>query len=112
MIKGINSNRYISVTPSSPKEHINNGGQSSGEMRYSTSNQTVEVYNGNTWQNISRDVNLMLTPDAEAAITWALTKMHEEKEFKAKMEKYPTLKSAYEQYKMVEALVYEDDIKA
>ena len=25
------------------------------------------------------------------------------------MEKYPTLKSAYEQYKMVEALVYEDD---
>jgi hypothetical protein len=35
--------------------------------------------------------------------------MHEEKELKAKMEKYPTLKSAYEQFKMVEALVYEDE---
>ena len=108
MIKGIANSRYTHVSHDYPP-YINNGGQSSGEMRYSTSNQTVEVYNGNTWQNISRDVNLMLTPDAEAAITWALTKMHEEKEFKAKMEKYPTLKSAYEQYKMVEALVYEDD---
>jgi hypothetical protein len=109
MIKGINSSRYISVTPSSPREHINNGGQSSGEMRYNTSNQSVEVYNGNTWQTISEHITLNLTPDAESAIQWATGKMHEENELKAKMEKYPSLKSAYEQYKLVEALVYKED---
>ena len=109
MIKGIHSSRYISVTPSSPREHINNGGQSSGEMRYNTSNQLVEVYNGNTWQSITEYVNINLSSEAETAIQWATNKMYEEQELKAKMEKYPTLKSAYEQYKMVEALVYEDD---
>jgi hypothetical protein len=35
--------------------------------------------------------------------------MREEDELKAKMEKYPTLKSAYEQFKMIEALVYEEE---
>ena len=111
MIKGIANSRYTHVSQDYPP-YINNGGQSSGEMRYSTSNQSVEVYNGNTWQNISEYVNINLSTEAETALQWATNKMHEEKELKAKMEKYPTLKSAYEQYKMVEALVYEDDIKA
>ena len=108
MIKGIANSRYTHVSQDYPP-YINNGGQSSGEMRYSTSNQSVEVYNGNTWQNISEYVNINLSTEAETALQWATNKMHEEKELKAKMEKYPTLKSAYEQYKMVEALVYEDD---
>lgn len=108
MIKSIAHSRYIQVMSNYPS-FISNGGQSSGEMRYNTSNQSVEVYNGITWQGISDNVTLALSPDAESAMQWAITKMQEEKELKAKMEKYPTLKSAYEQFKMVEALVYEDD---
>jgi hypothetical protein len=89
--------------------YINNGGQSAGEMRYNTSNQLVEVYNGNIWQNISEHITINLTPDAEEAIQWATIKMQEESALKAKLEKYPTLKSAYEQFKMIEVLVYEEE---
>lgn len=87
----------------------NNGMQSAGQMRYNTSTQQMEVYDGSSWISISQNVSVGLTLAAEDAIRWVQTKMAEEKELKAKMEKYPTLKHAYEQYKMVEALVYEDE---
>ncbi len=101
------------TTSSYSAPYINNNGmQSAGQMRYNTMTQQMEVYDGSSWISISQNVSVGLSWTADEAIRWATEKMAEEKELKAKMEKYPTLKHAYEQYKLVEALVYEDDIKA
>jgi hypothetical protein len=89
--------------------HINNSGQGAGQLRYNVSTQNIEVYDGINWIMLSQHVTVGFDGNAEEVLRWAGEKMYEEKALKAKMEKYPTLKSAYEQYKMVEALVYEDE---
>jgi len=88
---------------------IPNNGQSAGEVRFNTSNQQMEVYDGSSWYVVSQNVSVGMSYEADEVLRWAGLKMREEDELKAKMEKYPTLKSAYEQFKMIEALVYEDD---
>lgn len=87
---------------------INNNGAMAGQLRMNTVGQNVEVYDGTTWHVMSHPASVSLSPESENIMNWARQKMAEENQLKAKMEKYPTLKSAYEQYKMVEALVYED----
>ena len=89
--------------------YVGNNGQSAGSVRYNTMTQQMEAFDGSNWINISVNANLSLSYGAEEAIRWASEKMAEERELKAKLEKYPTLKSAYEQYKLVEALVYEEE---
>jgi uncharacterized pyridoxamine 5'-phosphate oxidase family protein len=71
--------------------------------------QQMEVYDGNMWINISQNASIGLSWTADEAIRWAGEKMAEERELKAKLEKYPSLKHAYEQYKIIEALVYEEE---
>ena len=78
-------------------------------MRFNTATQNIEVYDGSMWQVISQNVTVGMSWTSEEAIRWAERKMHEEDQLKAKMEKYPTLKSAYDQFKMIEALVYEEE---
>jgi hypothetical protein len=87
----------------------NNGMQSAGTMRYNVNSNVVEVYDGANWQVVSQDASVGLSTDAEKAIEWVKEKMQEEVLLKAKMEKYPALKDAYEQFKIIEALVNEDD---
>jgi hypothetical protein len=71
--------------------------------------QQMEVFDGISWINISQNASIGLSWTADEAIRWAQERMHEDRDLKAKMEKYPTLKSAYEQFKMIEALVYEEE---
>ena len=78
-------------------------------MRYNTMTQQMEVFDGVSWINISQNASIGLSRTADEAIRWAQERMHEDRDLKAKMEKYPTLKSAYEQFKMIEALVYEEE---
>ena len=95
-------------TSSYSAPYIGNNGQSAGSVRWNTMTQQMEVYDGNVWINISQNASVGLSWTAEETIRWAQEKMKEESELKAKLEKHPTLKHAYEQYKMVEALVHEE----
>lgn len=109
MIKSIQSlSPHVTVDYYSPP-YVGGNSQSAGQMRFNTNTQQVDVYDGNNWISMSQNVTVRMSFTAEEAIRWATEKMKEENELKAKMEKYPTLKSAYEQYKMVEALVYEEE---
>ena len=96
-------------TSSYSAPYIGNNGQSAGSVRWNTMTQQMEVYDGNVWINISQNASVGLSWTAEETIRWAQEKMRDEQELKAKLEKYPTLKHAYEQYKMVEALVHEEE---
>lgn len=109
MIKHITSMSPHLVVNSYAQPWINNYGAMAGQMRMDTNGQNVEVYDGTTWHVMSQTASVSLSPESENILNWARQKMIEEKALKANMEKYPTLKSAYEQYKMVEALVYEED---
>lgn len=109
MIKNISQSGAFTQVSSYYPPQIYGTGQSAGQVRYNTSTQQMEVYDGSVWLSISQTATVGLTMPAEEAIRWAQTKMAEEAELKTKMEKYPTLKSAYEQFKMIEALVYEEE---
>jgi hypothetical protein len=69
----------------------------------------MEVFDGITWISINQNVTIGMSYEADEVLRWAGFKMREEDELKAKMEKYPTLKSAYEQFKMIEILVHEEE---
>lgn len=109
MIKSIfSSDPYVVCNSYSPP-FIGNTNQMAGQMRLNTSTQNVEVYDGYQWISISQTSSIELSSEAQTILNWARTKMIEETSLKEKMEKHPTLRAAYEQYKMVEALVYEED---
>jgi hypothetical protein len=90
-------------------QHIGNNGQSAGTMRWNTSGQQMEVFDGTTWISINQNVTVGLSYEAEEVLRWAGYKMREEDDLKKRMEKHPTLKHAYEQFKMIEILVHEED---
>lgn len=121
MIKGINQNsRHIIVTGGTTSmPYINNynssnnsvGGQSfTGQLRYNSSNQNLEVFDGNMWQQMMGTYSSIgLTAEAESAIDWARKKMLEEIQLKSLMEKHPGLKELHDKFKMMEVLCKEEE---
>jgi hypothetical protein len=89
--------------------YVGNNGQSAGTVRWNILIQQMEVSDGIGWINISQNADIGLDWSATEAIHWVQDKIKEEEEFKTKLEKHPTLKHAYEQYKIIEALVYEEE---
>lgn len=102
------TSRHLDASPTHVP-FIGNHGQNAGNVRWNTLGQQMEVFDGSAWINISQNVTVGMTPAAEEAIHWAQEKMEEERALKAKIEKYPALNHAYKQYKIVQALVYEEE---
>lgn len=115
MIKNLtSSSTYVTVQNPYAPTIYNNGMMNVGNVRYNPSTQQLEVYDGNMWQAISNGATVGLSYEADTAVRWAIEKQKQEEELKAKMEKYPALKDAYEQLEMVKALVYgeiEDELR-
>jgi hypothetical protein len=82
MIKNITaSGRYIQVSGGNASTYINgnHGAQGVGNMRYNTSNQQMEVYDGNTWIMINMDhASVGLNSEGESLLDWARKKRDEE----------------------------------
>jgi hypothetical protein len=82
MIKGITqSGRYITVTNGNASTYINSysGQQGVGNMRYNTSNQSMEVFDGNTWLMLNMaHASVGLNSEAESLLDWARQKRDEE----------------------------------
>jgi hypothetical protein len=116
MIKSIMSmGRHVMVGGgNSASNYINTGAgmMGVGDLRFNTSTQQIEFYNGQTWQIfIMTQATVGLTGTAETAIDWALNKMEQEKEARAMAEQYPAVadalgavREAEEQLKTVVAL--------
>jgi hypothetical protein len=108
MLNNIYTTKYVQATYLSTP-HISNSGQSAGTIRFNTDTQHTEVFTGAHWVCIDSTGTIGLSAAAENALDWCLKKMDEEQSLQRKMEEHPTLKTAYEQYKMVEALVHEEE---
>jgi hypothetical protein len=82
MIKNITaSGRYVQVTGGNASTYVNgySGNQGVGNMRYNTSNQQMEVYDGNNWITLNMDyASVGLNSEAESLLDWARKKRDEE----------------------------------
>ncbi len=116
MIKNVyGSGRYLTTLNNGASNYMNNfsGAQGLGNMRFNTTTQSVEVYDGQIWQPMQMtDVNLSLTGDAVDAIDWVNQKRKEEHDIGVLAEKYPAVadqlaavREAEEKLRMVTLLV-------
>ena len=99
MIKSIMSmGKHIMVGGgNSASNYINTGAgmMGVGDLRFNTSTQQIEFYNGQTWQTFTMaQATVGLTSTAETAIDWAMKKMEEEREARAMAEQYPAVADA------------------
>ena len=82
MIKGITqTGRYITVTNGNASTYVNSysGQQGVGNMRYNTSNQCMEVFDGTSWVMLNMaHTSVGLNGEAESLLDWARQKRDEE----------------------------------
>ena len=95
MIKNIAATgKYLQVSGGSFSTYVNNfnGAQGIGNMRFNTSNQNMEVFDGNGWITINMGyTSLGLTQDAESILDWAKKKMQEERDLEQLAQINPTV---------------------
>ena len=107
MIKGINpSGRYITVVNGSSSNYINNssGAQGVGNVRFNTTNQTMEVYDGLGWQMLNMNyASVGLNSDAESLLDWAQQARLRQFEREELIKNNPALRKAYEAIARAEA---------
>jgi hypothetical protein len=100
MIKGITqSGRYTIVSNGNASTYVNSysGQQGVGNMRFNTSTQNMEVFDGNNWIMLNTSyASVGLTPDAESLLDWARNKRDEEMAWKSLAEKNQAVKIALE----------------
>lgn len=116
MIKNVyGSGRYLTAYNNNASNYVNNfsGAQGLGNMRFNTTTQTIEIYDGQMWQSFRMsDVSVSLTQDAVEAIDWVNQKRQEEMKIKALAEQHAVVadqlaavREAEEKLRMVAALV-------
>ena len=75
----------------------NSGAQGVGNMRYNTSSQQMEVFDGSNWIMINMDhASVGLNGEAESLLDWARTKRDEELAWKSLAEDNQAVKIALE----------------
>ncbi len=96
MIKNISGGgKYITVTGSPGSTYVNNysGAQGVGNMRFNTTTQNIEVFDGSNWiQMQSGYTTISMTPEAESLLEWAKAKRDEEEYLKKQAETSPAIK--------------------
>jgi len=120
MIKGIGpSGKYITTSGGggATSTYVNNYGSAmgTGNMRYNTSSQNIEVWDGSNWIMLNMGyASVGLTDEAESLLDWAKQKRAEEFEINELAKSNATLadavavlKQAQEQVKILAALVKE-----
>jgi hypothetical protein len=100
MIKSIMpSGRYMTVSNGNTSTYVNNqpGSLGVGNMRYNTSSQNMEVYDGNNWVTINMDhASVGLNSEAESLLDWARQKRDEELAWESLAQENQAVKIALE----------------
>lgn len=122
MIKTVNSaGRYVMVQGGFPATtYINTspGYMNVGDVRYNTSIQRLEVYDGNMWVELNTShASVGLTPEAEMALDWAINKKREDAMLEEKARNNPAIadllkerQKIEDQIKVIEILTRDNQI--
>jgi hypothetical protein len=105
MIKNILSRGNLVTTYIGSAPYISPGAQGAGMVRYNTNTQNMEVYDGVVWKELSTNIEMGLSAEAEATIVWARKKMLEEARIDELCKKYPGLDKARANYEAFLAMV-------
>ena len=73
--------RYVQVSGGTSSTYVNgySGAQGIGNMRYNTSSQRMEVFDGSSWVTLNMgSASVGLSPEAESLLDWARDKRNEE----------------------------------
>jgi hypothetical protein len=73
--------RYVQVSGGTASTYVNgySGAQGIGNMRYNTSSQRMEVFDGSSWVQLNMgSVSVGLNGEAESLLDWAREKRNEE----------------------------------
>ena len=108
MIRSVVSNSSQIITSHTTSAPYISDSMGSGQVRYFAGN--FQVFNGNSWVNASSDIDISLSSDVTTILEWVRVKKTEE-ENAAKLEtKYPSLKSAREQYDMIKTMCISEEL--
>lgn len=109
------SGRYIQVSGATSSTYVNghSGLQGVGNMRYNTSSQNMEVFDGNSWVMLNMAVpSVGLTGEAESLLDWARQKRIEDLELESLAKEHPSIKDLVndiekkkDQIKMIKTLI-------
>ena len=119
MFKSIvtNSAPWLTVNTYNNLPWINPSNQSAGMVRYNTSMQRLEVYDGNVWLELGGGASIDTSSETNSILNWARAKMDEELKWREMAKKNAAVKDAYEKFKqaeeqlkIVEALVKDDNV--
>ena len=95
MIKDITAGSgYVEIHRSGAHTYIGDMGPDSGCVRYNTSTQEIEVFDGLTWIVVSQYINIDLTGRVKAILAWAEKQMKHEQELLKLAEEYPAVNAA------------------
>ena len=122
MINNVLGGSFVTVSGGSGSTYVNgyNGAQGVGNMRYNTTMQRIEVYDGNNWIQMQMpDVMIDLNPEAQSLLPWARKKRDQEQELERLVQNYPALadarenlERAQEQLDMLATLARDDKLNA
>jgi len=115
----LSGSAYLNVASYAGSTYINGyaGLQGVGNMRYNTTSQKTEVFDGNNWITLqSGSATVSLSVEAVSILHWAEKKMIEEQQLAKLAQEHPTIKSLVdeinkrkEQIKMVQTLLNSPD---
>jgi hypothetical protein len=116
MIKHIHARgRYMQILGGSASTYVTAqaGSQGVGNLRFNTSQQRLEVYDGSSWQELNMPhASVGLNAEAEQAIDWVRRQMEQEHRLEALAKQHPAVADALaavakaqEQVRIVAALV-------
>ena len=98
MIKAIHtSGKYIQVIGGSASTYVTAqaGSQGVGNLRFNTSQQRLEVYDGSSWQELNMPhASVGLNAEAEQAIDWVRRQMEQEHRLEALAKQHPAVADA------------------
>ncbi len=102
MLKGLSpSGKYMYVHGGHTSTYVNgfSGAQGVGNMRFNTTNQCIEVFDGTSWIMLNMDyASVGLNGEAESLLDWAKQKRDEEMAWKELAEKNQAVKIALEHF--------------
>lgn len=112
MIKGIMATgKYLGVSGGSSHTYVNNqsGLQGVGNVRYNTTTQYFEVFDGTMWMQLSMShAQIGLTSEAEGILDWARHKRAEEERIMKLAQEHAGIKDLQEKLEIMIALVSKD----
>ena len=103
MIGNIHSNSpYITVSGGMSNTYINgySGAQGVGNMRYNTTMQKIEIFDGSNWIQLNMgSTGISLSGEADSLLNWARQRRNEELELESLAERSPAIKDLMDQIK-------------